>query len=448
MRKVLAASAILIVVLLVISVFTVLSIEWGNREVAEKQGIFVGVTYCGDSVAGGKLLIDKVKHYTNLFVLQSASLQRDFESVDELGDYAVKSGMYFLPYFGVYVEPTFSDWVASANQSWGDHFLGVYYSDEPGGKMLDANVQFDDNATGNSIIKTTYGDVVLQMANGTVIQYEINGGIIHLSEPAYNNNNSTFYSTFYPNGTITGQLSDQSSFKTYQDLMNLKPLKNNDEAAQTFLSNYQNQLEPLKNNSKIFTSDYALYSWDYLSGYDVVLAQIGWNLTVNQQISLVRGAATVQNKDWGIVITWKYEQPPYLDNASVILDQMRTAYQCGAKYFVLFNYYGSDQNPYGTLTDEDFQALQSFWNNVVNNPKVIQGSIKADSVVILPQNYGWGARWDTDHIWGIFAADNETEQYWSLIQTTLQAHGLKTDIVYEDQEFPLPATYQNIYRSG
>ena len=69
------------------------------------------MSYGGDSVIDGKLLIDKVKEYSNLFVLQSGSLQRDLNSVNELGDYAVSSGMYFLPYFGNYIELTFSDWL-------------------------------------------------------------------------------------------------------------------------------------------------------------------------------------------------------------------------------------------------------------------------------------------------------------------------------------------------
>jgi hypothetical protein len=51
------------------------------------------------------MLIDKVKGYTNLFVLQCGQLQRSLESVDELGDYAVSSGLYFLPYFGNYLNP-------------------------------------------------------------------------------------------------------------------------------------------------------------------------------------------------------------------------------------------------------------------------------------------------------------------------------------------------------
>jgi len=186
-----------------------------------------------------------------------------------------------------------------------------------------------------------------------------------------------------------------------------------------------------------------------LSGYDVLLGQIGWNISFNEQIALLRGAAMMQGKAWGAMITWKYQTPPYLDNASNILDQLTSAYECGAKYLIVYNYYdttnSSNQNPFGTLTPDYFKALQTFWNNVINNQTITLGSIKADSVLVLPQNFGWGARWDTDHIWGIFE-DNKTTQYWSLMQTTLEAHGLKTDIVYKDQNYPLPTTYQNIFR--
>jgi hypothetical protein len=228
--------------------------------------------------------------------------------------------------------------------------------------------------------------------------------------------------------------------------MSVKPFKDNDETAERFVARDQNKIEYLKNNSvTVFTSDYALYWWDYLSGYDVMLAHIGWNLSLTQQIALVRGAANLQNRDWGIVITWKYNKPPYLDNRTEILDQMRTSYEAGAKYFVLFNYYEDDGNPYGTMQPEHFQALEDFWNNVVKNPHITQGAIKADSVLVLPENYGWGMRWRQDKIWGIFNPDDKTQQLWDLTQTTLQNHGLKTDIVYEDTEYPLTEEYQNIY---
>ena len=156
----------------------------------------------------------------------------------------------------------------------------------------------------------------------------------------------------------------------------------------------------------------------------------------------------MQNKEWGAVKTWKYQQPPYLDNGTEILSQMRTAYECGAKYIVLFDYYDSDSNPYGTMQTEHFQALESFWKDVIRNPDESRSSIKADSVVVLTQNYGWGTRWIEDKVWGIFKADNQTRQMWDLMQTTLQKHNLKTDIVYADREFSLPTQYQNIYYSN
>ena len=167
--------------------------------------------------------------------------------------------------------------------------------------------------------------------------------------------------------------------------------------------------------------------------------------SLTQQIALVRGAAKLQNRDWGIVITWKYNKPPYLDNRTEIFSQMRTAYEAGAKYFVLFNYYEEGGNPYGTMQPEHFQALEDFWNNVVKNLHITQGSIKADSVLVLPKNYGWGMRGSQDKIWGIFNPADKTQQLWDLLQTTLQNHGLKTDVVYEDTEYSLTEEYQNIY---
>jgi hypothetical protein len=452
MKRVLAVSAILI---MTIALATVLFVNYGFLKNTETT--YVGVTYCGDSVAEGKLLIDKVKGYTNLFVLQSSSLHRDLKSVDELGDYAVSAGLYFLPYFGSYIPPSFSVWLETAKQKWGTHLLGIYYSDEPGGKMLDDKVEFKNTTTGDSIMKTRYGDIVVEKSDGVVIHYEISG-IIHLFLPNSNSTNGTeteVYATFYPNGTIKvdessasasgSQISSLPSYATYEELMSLRPFKDIDEVAERFVARDQNNIEYLKNSTKVFTSDYVLFWFDYLAGYDVILAHVGWNLTLAQQIALVRGAAKLQNKEWGIVITWKYDTPPYLDTGSEILNQMRTAYECGAKYFVLFNYYEDDGNPYGTMTNEHFRALEIFWNDVVKNPQIIQGSIRADSVLVLPKNYGWGMRWAEDKIWGVFKADDKAQQIWDLLQTTLKNHDLKTDIVYEDTEFPLTTEYQNIY---
>ena len=87
---------------------------------------------------------------------------------------------------------------------------------------------------------------------------------------------------------------------------------------------------------RTFTSDYVLYWFDYLGGYDVILAQFGWNNSYIQDIALVRGAARLQGKSWGAIITWKYTEPPYLASGEEIYNQMCTAYEAGAEYVVIF----------------------------------------------------------------------------------------------------------------
>lgn len=441
MKRVITAA----IAIVIISTFLLAGLLIINLNSHDKiASAYVGVAYCGDTVENGKLLIDKVKGYTNLFVLQSGLLQRDLKSVDELGDYAVGAGMYFLPYFGNYVQTSFSVWLESAKQRWGDHFLGVYYADESGGKMLDDYVVFEDSATGDSITKTRYGDVAVQKVNGVVINYDLEG-VIHLYEPTASGINSE--AAFYPNGTvqIVKPAPNGFSYHSYQELQKIRPFKDINDTAQRFYDRNKSNIDYLRNSSTVFTSDYALQWFDYKAGYDVVLGQLGWNMSLNQQIAFMRGAANVQGKDWGVVITWKYQQAPYLANGSEILIQMRTAYECGAKYLIIFDYYDSDSNAYGSMQPEHFDALKSFWNNVIKNPIEVKGSVKGDSVVVLPHNLGYAGRWMEDHIWGIFKSDNQTRQIWNIMQTALQEHGLKTDIVYADENFILPPEYQNVY---
>ena len=432
-----------IILIIIIAVSAVIFVQSGTQNSANPPA-FVGVSYGGNSVAECKQLIDRVKGYSNLFVLQSGNLQRDSNAVNELGDYAVSCGMYFLPYFGNYIESSFSVWLDSAKERWGSHFIGVYYGDELGGKMLDDYSEYDDSLTGDSITKTRYGDIVVEKSNGIVIHYELNG-LINLFEP--NRGGQDVYTTYYSNGTSIVKQLGVSPSTTYQQLLDARPFKSVDEVAERFVNRNKDDIGFLKNRTTVFSSDYALYWFDYQAGYDVMLAQVGWNISLNQQISLCRGAATLQNKNWGVVITWKYNSAPYLDSGNEIFNQLKRSYECGAKYFVLFNYYEDGQsNPYGTLKDEHFEALQNFWNNVVKNPSIVQGSIKADSVLVLPQNYGWGMRWESDIIWGVFKADSTTSKLWDLLQENLGIYEWNLDIVYEDSAFSLPTQYQNVAR--
>ena len=70
-----------------------------------------------------------------------------------------------------------------------------------------------------------------------------------------------------------------------------------------------------------------------------------------------------------------------------------------------------------------------FWNDVVQNPKIKHGSVKAEAVLVLPQNYGWGMRHIEDTIWGIWSTDNVSQQIWNQLQNKLDKHGLKLDII-------------------
>ena len=438
-KKTYIAAAILLVVTALATVIVVKS----AFQIGTTPTVYVGVTYGGNSVAEAKQLIDKVKGYSNLFALQSGDLQRDFKAVDEIGDYAIDAGMYFLPYFGNYVEATFSAWLDSAKQRWGTKLLGIYHSDDLGGKMLDDYSKFTDVETGNTIGKTRYGDIVVEKPNGVVIHYELNGEI-NLLEPTQEHPDGV-YSTYYPNGSVTVKQSNVKPSTSYQQLANQRPFRDQNETAARFISRNQQDIGNLKNSTTVFSSDYALYWFDYKSGYDVMLTQLGWNISLNQQIALCRGAATAQGKDWGVIVTWKYNSPHYLDSGSEVFNQLKTSYEAGAKYFLLFNFYEEGtSNPYGTLGEEHFQALENFWNNVVNNSGVVHGSVEADSVLVLPQNFGGGLRWRTDIVWGVFKPDETSGQLWDLLQQSLNAHGLKLDVAFEDLDNPVSGKYSNI----
>ncbi|MEM2910974.1 MAG: hypothetical protein QW146_00530 [Candidatus Bathyarchaeia archaeon] len=97
---------------------------------------------------------------------------------------------------------------------------------------------------------------------------------------------------------------------------------------------------------------------------------------------------------------------------------MRVAYECGAEYIVIFNYPTIEGNNYGILQNEHFEALERFWKNVVQNPKVIHGSIKAEAALVLPRNYGWGMRHPEDIIWGLWDPDEKSQQLWELTENS------------------------------
>jgi len=239
--------------------------------------------------------------------------------------------------------------------------------------------------------------------------------------------------------------------ETYPQVKSKNPIPDSNAAANLYIQktselidNLRNQWNISKGDFPIITSDYGLYWWDYKSGYDMILAQLGWNNSVAQEIGLVRGAANVQGKSWGTILTWKYTQTPYLANGDEIFNDMKTSYENGAQYIILFNYAENMTGPYGILQEEHFQALERFWNEVIQNSTVIHGGIKAQAALVLPQNYGSGMRNPNDGIWGIWEPNNSS-QIWTQLQSKLDQYGTKLDVVYSDSAYPVAGRYANIY---
>jgi hypothetical protein len=362
------------------------------------ETVYLGVSFCGNTTTEAELLIDKVKSYTNLFVLQSGPISRNLTATTEICDYATSQGLSIIVYFGWFNHeyPWQTSWVQNASQRYGDKFLGVYYFDEPGGIQLD----YDWEAyflNLNSSIKETGG------------RYERYHDILD---------------------AIAGYLNNT--------------MRDYDAEAQLYTAYMQNDhdLMFLKNNSiPTFVSDYALFWWDYLGGYDVVLAQLGNNASIVQEIDLIKGAAHLQNKDWGAIVTWKYDEAPYLDSGDEVYDQLFMSYQAGAKYLIIFDYPVIENNPYGVLTDDHFEALQKLWADI-NKPVKRLSTVEA--VLVLPRNYGWGMRHIHDRIW-LWSADEHSPVVWDISQKLIDQYGINLDIVYDDPQFPVIGKYDKIY---
>jgi hypothetical protein len=82
---------------------------------------------------------------------------------------------------------------------------------------------------------------------------------------------------------------------------------------------------------------------------------------------------------------------------------------------------------------------------VVQNPKVVHGSIEAEAALVLSKNHGWGMRHKEDKIWGWWGLDENSDQIWKLSRQLLAQYGLSLDIIYDDPAFPFEGKYQHIY---
>lgn len=372
------AYRLLLLALLIISAILIPSIYvyHGVDDKSLDGEFFFGVSFGLNTTSEAKLLIDKVKDYTNLFIVNSWTVSTNETALNEVCDYAAKANLKFMVFFSFVsrvIYPWHQTWLNMAKTRWGDKFLGVYLFDEPGGKQI-------DTGGWNAVITLLFKNVT-----------------------SYSEASALYV-------------------KTISSINSTKDLK--------------------RRNIPMFTSDYALYWFDYLAGYDCVFAEFGWNHSRTQNIALARGAANVQGKEWGVIITWTYEKPPYLENAKSLLQDLITAYRAGAKYLIIFNY--PKINEYGILTEEHFEAMKKFWN-LIRSPRKMFWKVKGEVAFVLPKDYGWGMRSPEDKIWGLWPPDDLSPKIWNNMNKLIEKYGLKLDIIYNDPKFNFEGKYSKIY---
>ncbi len=371
---------LILTIILLTAIFSVIAYNHYKIETeVSEEDFFFGVSFGGKTSSQAKQLIDKVKGYTNLFLINSWDITTNETALNEVCKYAAEADLDFMVFFD-FVSHTgypwhLTGWLDTAKERWKNQFLGVYLYDEPGGRQI-VSGQWDEGiAPRNS---SDYGEA------------------------------AEFFVT------------------SISSTWSMRDLKNRGISA--------------------FTSDFALYWFDYLAGYDAVFVEFGWNHSRPQQIALGRGAATVQNKEWGVIITWTFQQPPYLEDETRFLEDLKTAYQAGAKYLIVFNYptYPQD-NPYGILADEHFDAMETFWNMMRSSQSSLE-KVEAEAAFVLPKDYGWGMRRPDDNIWfPEWGPDNKSALIWENMNKLIAKYGLKLDIIYDDPRFGFEEKYSNSY---
>ena len=147
------------VVLIAIIVSPLFLVAFNSDTTEQKSGpdFLVGVEYAIDnhSVEGCKALVDRVKNFTNLFVVDSAGITFDIINLNEVCDYVYDAGLYFYVFFISPINGTAvmrynffpHMWISDAKEKYGDKFLGAYAQDartrrrgkEGGGDGCDRN---------------------------------------------------------------------------------------------------------------------------------------------------------------------------------------------------------------------------------------------------------------------------------------------------------------------
>ena len=351
---------IFLITLLISSVFIGYSFLAVDPSKEENPEFFVGIDVAYDDLDEIKGLIDEVSPYTNLFVIGSTGVSYNETKLTHVCQYLYEKDMHFIIY-GVRRSRLLS--FKDIEERYPDHFLGVYFDDEQGGRQLDlSDHRWVYEAENYADAANQFFDASYSWLNRRYVQNE------------------------------TGANVAPSDFN-------------------------------------LFTSDYAFYWFDYRAGYDVVLAQFGWNYSRQLNVALCRGAATIQNKEWGAIIAWTYNNPPYIESGEELFKDLVLAYENGAKYILVFD--SNEEYTQGILKEEHLEALKQFWQYTKENPRIIT-PVNERMAYVLPRDFAYGFRGPNDKIWGLWEADDFSFEISTNLGSVLEEYGTSLDIIYDD----------------
>jgi hypothetical protein len=356
---------------LVLILAVMFGISFWNSMSRRENEVFIGVMAGQGSVDGILTFVDEVEDYVNLIIISDLNLTTNSTALYTILDSLDARGLYFIPFMSLLEYTNDPNFFQVARQRWGEHFLGVYTFDEPGGKQIDLAVHRPvDSAQNYSDAASKYVEAVSE----------------------------------------EGLLRFANSFN-------------------------------MTGNFNIFTSDYALYWFDYSACYNVVFTQFGWNFSRQLHVALCRGAATAHNSEWGAILTWTFSQPPYLESADDLYKNMVLAYDNGAKYIVVFDF-PTNVTEYGVLTQDHLDSMKRFWNYHKSTPQ--PEVYPAEVAYVLPEDYGYGFRGPSDKIWGLWGPDNLSASIWNDANHLLDNYGSKLDIIYENDEPGMKEGYNQL----
>ena len=359
--------AVLMVSLLVIQAFPTY-VFLSNTYAQTTPDFYVGIDLSYGDVEEAKALINQVRSYTNLIVIGTTKITWYPNKLTEIFQYAYDQGLSFIS-----------------------------LTTSPPDKSVES---IPSKKEWYEYAKKTWGDRLL--------------GFYYLDEPG-------------------GRQLDSDQRWVGSNVSNI--ISSYAEAANQFTTAIGNNIDWARTytlNSSgypLFTSDYALYWFDYKAGYDAVFAELGWNLSRQLNVALCRGAATANNKDWGAIISWTYTSSPYIESGEELYNDLILAYDNGAKYILIFD--GNEGWTRGILQPEHLDALQRFWDYVQSNPRKSY-PVSDRTAYVLPNAYGFGFRGPQDHIWGLWEADALSHNISISVSSLLDEYGEKLDIIYED----------------